>query len=79
MLTGVFLYKKNIIYHYICFKSIVYSCIRATGLHCKYNNKHIQFFLNSNNLYIKIVAIEKGRHDNIPKEERLCTGQCTGK
>ena len=35
---------------------IVYSCIRATGLHCKYNNTHIQFFLNSNNLYIKIIS-----------------------
>ena len=32
---------------------MAYSCIRATGLHCKYNNTHIQFFLNSNNLYIK--------------------------
>ena len=35
---------------------IVYSCIRSIGLHCKYNNTHIQFFLNLNNLYIKILS-----------------------
>ena len=35
---------------------IVYSCTRATGLPCKYINTHIQFFLNSNILYIKIVS-----------------------